>query len=179
MTRRRAALAVTTACCLSVLLAGCSAPGVAGGSLVAPGTGPQGTALGRWKVGACHDSRGAPYPDPDSEVRLIRTAGGAVVLVEEHEGYDTIVVTNVSTVGGVGGVGGDSVFQLALKRSSQGPYVREYRVPSDTNRAGRFAIVKDVRAWNDDHPKGGFTAKYARAALACELQPVSGDARPE
>jgi hypothetical protein len=158
---------------VALLSAACNSPGVAGGTVVAPDSEPRGAVLGRWTLTACHTSGGAAYPDPDSEVRLVRTPAGALVLVEDHEGYDTLVVTNVSMSRG------ERVFQLALKRSSSGPSLREYCIPSDVTLAGRFAVVKDVRAWNDDVPKGGFTAKYTQATLACELRPVRGDAGAE
>ncbi len=121
-----------------------------------------GVAVGRFRLKACRDARGLELPLGDARVALVRTIDGKLVLVDRREGYDSIVVDNSWRQAG------EQVFQLALKSASSAPYVREYRLPL-AGGPGRFAIVKDVRAWADRGSR--FWARYTKAALECELLP--------
>jgi hypothetical protein len=157
------------ACALGAALSACSAARVAGGSLVRPGTEPHGEALGRWKMDDCRDARGAMLPRIDATVSLVGTRDGRVVLLEARQGFDTIVVRNAVAAES------ERVFQLALKSSSSEPFVREYRLPKAGAGPGHFAIMKDVPAWQDHAPGGGFVARRGTVALECALVP---DAAP-
>jgi hypothetical protein len=144
--------------------AGCASARLAGGAQIAPGTEPTGSVVARYTIGRCEDSYGTRIPEPESHISVVRIPDGRLVLVERRPGYDSLVIDNGWTEREL------HVFQLAFKRSTGGPYLREYRMPVQGTGFGRFAVVKAVQDWGDSAK--GFHARYSKAALACELAPV-------
>jgi hypothetical protein len=94
---------------------------------------------------------------------VVRIRDGRLVLVERRPGYDSLVVDNAWAHDDT------RVFQLAFKRASGGPYLREYRVPEGAG-FGRLVLTKAVQDWGESAK--GFRASYSKAALACELAPA-------
>jgi hypothetical protein len=147
----------------AALCAGCASARIAGGAQIAPGTEPAGNVVARYTVGRCEDAYGTRIPEPAARISVVRLPDRRLVLVERRPGYDSLVVDN-------GWAQEDTrVFQLAFKRASGGPYLREYRLPEGTG-FGRLVLTKAVHDWGETAK--GFRASYSKAALACELAPA-------
>ena len=146
------------------LCAGCGSAGIAGGVQTAPGAEPHGKIVARYTVGRCEDVDGTRIPEPDSRIAVVRLPGGRVVLVERRPGYDSLIVDNGWTETDT------RVFQLAFKRASSPPYLREYRLPMEGEGFGRLVFVKAVYDWGDSSK--GFHATYVKHVLACDLAPA-------
>ncbi|HEX4337966.1 MAG TPA: hypothetical protein VH062_18780 [Polyangiaceae bacterium] len=156
-----------TALGLAALLCfSCSSAKIAGGAPVAPGSEPEGMAVAYFNVTRCEDANGARVPEQEGHVSLVRMPDARIVLVERRPGYDSLVVEN-------GWDEGDArVFQLAMKRTGGGPFLREYRVPVAGAVTGRVVVVDRVASWRDS--SRGFHARYEgeKPALSCDLAPT-------
>jgi hypothetical protein len=147
-------------------LAACNSARIAGGYTVQEGAEPAGSLVGHWTVKDCRDPRGTVLSAGKEDVRLVQT-GDRIVLVDEKPAYDAIVVDNGFVRGS------ERVYQLAIKRTSSAPYLREYRVPASGNKAGRISIVKD---FTDEETDRGFVAAYRAPLVTCELLPAEDGA---
>jgi hypothetical protein len=142
-----------------------SSASVEGGTLVARGAEPAGTPVGEFRMVECHDLAGGALPDRDGRVRVVKKSDGTVVLVELREDTDSVVVGNVIAKPD------DWVFALALARESGNRYYREYTVPREPGRTGKFIIAKE---WTGRDTGDGFGGTYKAASVTCALVPSAG-----
>ncbi|HEX3596810.1 MAG TPA: hypothetical protein VHU80_16990 [Polyangiaceae bacterium] len=149
---------------LAALCCSCGSARIAGGAQVAPGSEPAGAVIALFNVTRCEDANGGRVPEPEARVSMVKMPDSRLVLVERRPGYDSLVVDNGWNEGTM------RVFQLALKRSSSRPYVREYRLPVSGSGYGRMVITDRVRTWRD--AEHGFRASYVTPSLSCDLAPT-------
>ena len=151
---------------LAVVCASCGgSPQLRGGSTLAAGSASSGVAIDAWAPKDCRDAKGASA-ERASRIELVKLPGGARVLVEQRQGYDSLVVRNSFVEGA------EVVYQVIIKPADGQLALHEFRLPNAGGK-GRLSVARRWRQVESSEHR--FRGYVESPVVTCSLEP---QARP-